>query len=187
MLSCRDLARRNTRHNSLVDDIHLWLYRRGIQVEKEVAVGEGQHRVDIWVRNFGTIYWADVTVAEPGCPSVVGRAAREEGVAAKLREQFKISKWRDMAREHGVHEMDIIPIAFETSGRRGDLGDEFLRRMARNTDGLSRLAPSIDALWLQLSVTMAKHNVMLLREAVRAATGVRSAARSRVGLGPLAA
>ena len=52
-------------------------------------------------------------------------------MAAKLREQFKINKWRDMAREHGVHEMDIIPIAFETSGRRGDLGDEFLRRMAQ--------------------------------------------------------
>ena len=183
MLSCRFFAKRFTRHNSLEDDVHLWLCRRGIQAEKEVIVGDGQQRMDIWVRSQGKVYWADVTVTEPGCPSLVARASHEAGVAVAEKEQQKLSKWAGLAREHHV---PVTAIAFETSGRRGKMADTFLRHMARVSRS-SSTAPSLDSLWLQLSVTMAKNNVLLLREAVRAATGVGSA-RSRVGYGrPLAA
>ena len=95
------------------------------------------------------------------------------------KEQQKISKWEDLAREHHV---PFTPIAFETSGRRGQMADTFLRQLARVSRSVPT-APSLDSLWLQLSVTMAKNNVLLLREAVRAASGVRSAARSRLSYG----
>ena len=63
----------------------------------------------------------------------------------------------------------MIPLAFETTGRRGEELEEFLRQLEEASTG-----QSLASLYLQLSVTMAKMNVALVREAVRNATGVRA-------------
>lgn len=164
MLSCRHLGKRITRHNSILDDIYCWVRARGVQVEKEVLVNEdGLHRVDIWVRNDAVEHWADVTVVEPGCPTQLARAAKEEGAAVCAGEARKMAKWKDLAMEYKA---TVQPLAFETTGRRGPNVDKFLKAVAADSDDTS-LAQPLSSLWLQLSVTMVKGNTRLWRQAQR--------------------
>ena len=71
-LNCCGLsAARTARHDNLVTDVVSWLKRKKIQVKKEVDVAPpNRWRTDIWVRSEdGVVWWADLTVAEPSCPS----------------------------------------------------------------------------------------------------------------------
>ena len=91
------------------------------------------------------------------------------GEEEKKNPSQKKSKWEALAREHRVY--DVVPLVFETTGRRGEETVAFFRHMARNTQHYP-MAPSLESLWLQPSVTMVKSNVQMLREAVRVVTGV---------------
>jgi hypothetical protein len=167
MLHCRHLARRKTRHNALLDDIHKWLLARGVLAEKEYPVGCGQNRVDHMVRCDGVVTWTDVTVTEPARDTVLSHTANEAGYAAYQAERKKILKWTTIATELSQH-VDFVPLAFEATGRRGAQTDAWLRKMTKLS--LSSHGPSLDSLCCQLSVTMAKYNVAMVREAVNGAT-----------------
>ena len=70
-------------------------------------------------------------------------------------------------------EAKVVPLAFETSGLRGTGVDDFLRDMA----SVSVEGPSLNSLLSQLSVTMMKFNVAMVREAGKHAVGVRQSKR----------
>ena len=129
-------------------------------------VAGSKEQIDLWVRSEGVVYWCDVTVTETGCPSIVERAAREAGSAVHVAEGKKVSKYRKFAERDGA---TVVPFGFETTGRRGVVMEKFLKRM----EAISSTGKPLTSLWLQLSVTMAKMNVSLLRQAVRYATTPR--------------
>ena len=65
---------------------------------------------------------------------------------------------------------EIVPLAFETTGFRGASLEKFLRDMeASSSEG-----PTRHSLLTQLSVTMQKMNVAMVRMAGKQAVGVRS-------------
>jgi len=176
MLSCKSLGWRITRHNALVDDIHRWMRDRRVHVEKEFIIADGEGRIDLWVRSEGVVYWCDVVVTEPGCHSnifnIVARASREAGEAGRAAEAGKVDKYKPLADRDGA---TVIPLAFETTGRRGEELEKFLRQLEDASTG-----QSLASLYLQLSVTTAKMNVAVMREAVRNATGVRALCGRRI-------
>ena len=132
----------------LVGTIGRWLRRRRIHVEKEVMVSDtGEHRVDIWVRVDGVVKWCDVTVTDPCNDSVVADAAKSAGAAARNAESKKRSSWKDLADVAGA---DVVPLAFETTGFRGEALEKFLREM----EASSAEGPSRHSLLTQLSVTL---------------------------------
>ena len=137
---------------------------QGLACGEGVLVAEGFERADIWVRSDGRVYWLDATVTECCCPSYVDRAATEAGSAVAGAETKKRAHWAALA---------------ERNGRRGTSMETFLRKMA----GASSFGSGtrLDSLYVQMSVTMAKMNVAMVREALRYATGVRSL-RARRGL-----
>ena len=143
---------------------------------KEVLVSEGFERADLWVRSDGKVYWLDATVTECCCPSYVDRAAREAGSAVAGAEAKKMAQWAALAERLGA---EVVPLAMETTGRRGSALETFMRKMAAASSFGS--GARLDSLWVQLSVTMVKFNVAMVREALRFATGVR-ALRARRGL-----
>lgn len=115
-----------------------------------------------------------MVVTEPACPSYVSRSAREAGSAVFAAEAGKIDKYKPLADLDGA---TMVPLAFETTGRRGEVLEAFLSQMAETS---SAAGPSLSSLYLQLSVTLAKMNVAVAREAVRHATGVRALSGRRV-------
>jgi hypothetical protein len=130
----------------------------------------GNDRVDLWLRVDGDIIWCDLTVTDPCCPSIVDAAAESQGAAVRIAESKKRSQWGPLADEMGAK---VVPLAFETSGLRGGAVDDFFRDMA----GSSAVGPSLLSLVNQLSVTMMKFNVAMVREAGKHATGVRPSKR----------
>ena len=166
-LSCKSTSERFQRHDALTEDIFRWLRRKRIHVTKEYYISEkGNERMDLWARVEGVLMWCDVTVTDPACPSVVAEAAKEAGVAVKRAEQKKRSNYREQADEADAM---LIPLAFETTGRRGESLESFLRDMqAAAPEG-----PNLNWLKTQLSVTMMKFNAAMMREAGKRAAGVR--------------
>ena len=116
----------------------------------------------------GLMEWSSgVTVTDPSNDSVVADAAKASGVAARNAESKKRSKWKDLAAKEGA---EIVPLAFETTGFRGASLEKFLREMeASSSEG-----PTRQSLLTQLSVTMQKLNVAMVRMAGKQAVGVRS-------------
>ena len=108
-------------------------------------------------------------------PSYVDRAAREAGSAVAGAAK-KMAQWAALAERLGA---EVVPLAMETTGRRGSALETFMRKMAAASSFGS--GARLDSLWVQLSVTMVKFNVAMVREALRFATGVR-ALRARRGL-----
>src|SRR5690348_14112755 len=95
---------------------------------------------------------------DPSNDSVVVDAAKAAGVAARKAERKKRSKWKDLAAKEGA---EIVPLAFETTGFRGESLEKFLREMeASSSEG-----PTRQSLLTQLSVTMQKMNVAMVRQA----------------------
>jgi hypothetical protein len=177
VLSCNNLGWRTGRHDSVLSDIHSWLRARRVQVQKETHVNvRGEERVDIWVRSEAVVYWCDVVVTEPACPSIVEEAKKSSGAAVRAAEAGKLSHWASLAAEAGAK---VVPLAFETSGLRGKSAQQFLKQM----EGASSEGPTLASLWTQLSVTIAKMNVALVREAVRHAVGPRHLRVRGRGLG----
>jgi hypothetical protein len=167
VLSCNHLGWRIGRHDAVVADIYSWLRARKVQVQKELMVNaRGDDRVDIWVRSDAVVYWCDVVVTEPACPAIVEEAKESAGAAVRAAEAKKQSSWASLASEAGVK---VVPLAFETSGLRGESVQQFLKQM----ESASSEGPALASLWSQLSVTIAKMNVALVREAVKKAVGVR--------------
>jgi hypothetical protein len=171
-LSCRHLRGRFLRHDALVEDVFQWLRRRRIHSVKETYVSDkGEDRVDIWVRADSTVMWCDVTVTDPSCKSIVAAAAKNVGAAAKRADGQKRSAWRDLAEAENA---DVVPLVFETSGRRGTALEKFLREMERASEDDG---PSKRELLDQLSITVQKFNVAMIREAGQKAMGVRKGKR----------
>ena len=112
-------------------------------------------------------------MTEPARAGVVHKTKDEAGWAVHQSEQDKIRKWEDVAKDTGQR-AEIVPLAFEATGRRGAQVDTWLRRMSKIAPSFS--APSLETLFVQLSVTMAKFNVVMAREAVNKATRVGLAA-----------
>jgi hypothetical protein len=170
-LSCRNLRGRFIRHDALVEDVFQWLRRRRIHSVKETYVSDkGEDRVDIWVRTDSAVKWCDVTVTDPTGRSILDAAAKTAGAAAKRADGQKRSAWRELA---DAEDADVIPLVFETSGRRGPALEKFLREMeAASDDGPSRYE-----LMDQLSITVQKFNVAMVREAGMKALGVRKGKR----------
>jgi len=166
-LSCPLLSERFRRDYAFVDDIHRWLRKRRVHVEKEMYVSdEGDERIDLWVWADSVVKWCDVTVTDPSRESVMNAAAKSAGAAVRLAESKKRSKWRDLAAAAGA---EVVPLAFETTGHRGESLDKFLREMeAGSSEG-----PSRASLLNQLSVTMQKRNVAMVKQATQQAMGVR--------------
>jgi hypothetical protein len=123
-------------------------------VQKELMVNaRGDDRVDIWVRSDAVVYWCDVVVTEPACPAIVEEAKESAGAAVRAAEAKKQSSWASLASEAGVK---VVPLAFETSGLRGESVQQFLKQM----ESASSEGPALASLWSQLSVTIAKINVL---------------------------
>jgi hypothetical protein len=134
--------------------------------EGSVVSDTGENRIDIWTRVDGVVKWCDVTVTDPCNESVVAEASKSAGAAARKAESKKRSSWKDLATAAGA---DVVPLAFETTGFRGDALNKFLREM----EASSAEGPSRHSLLVQLSVTMQKFNVAMVRMAGRQAVGVR--------------
>jgi hypothetical protein len=147
-----------------VQDISNWLRARGVLVKDEILIDSDRRwRVDSWVRSEGVVYWLDVLVTDPAHATALSKgSAVVPGVAARLAESQKHSKWRRKAEAHNAVP---VALAFETSGRFGDEAEQFLKQMEK----ASQPGPSLNDLWLQISVTLARANVALIRESVRKA------------------
>jgi hypothetical protein len=170
-LSCKSTSERFMRHDALVEDIYRWLRRKGIHVVKEYYVSnDGNERLDLWVRVEGELMWCDVIVTDPACPSIVAAAAKKAGAAVEKAESSKRSRYRALAEEA---EATLIPLAFETTGRRGESLENFLKEMQAASPEGQTLG------WLknQLAITLTKFNVALTRAAGRKAAGVRPGRR----------
>jgi len=144
-----------------VSDLFVWLRDKRIQVVKELVVHEESNaRADLWVRdNDGRVHWCDLEVSDPSQPSYLQRgSARKPGVAAKTAESNKVSEWKKRLPENGV---DFRPLAMESTGRMGTQFIYFINRMLGQTND----GPGRYALTNQLSVTMMKSNVVMVREA----------------------
>ena len=102
-------------------------------------------------------YWCDVVVAEPGVSSYVRQACKEEGAAAKIAEGKKRSAWRLLK----PRDVELYPLAFESSGRVGASLAEFLHMMEKSSTG----GPPAISLLDKLSVAMIRANVQLVRNA----------------------
>ncbi len=126
-LSCPKGRYSIARHDALVDLIYRWLVARKICVMKEVVVSdESKDRIDLLVTADGVRYWCDVVVAEPGVPSYVKQACKEEGAAAKI---VKRSAWRLLK----PHDVELYPLSFESTGRVGASLSEFLHQMEKSS------------------------------------------------------
>ena len=136
-----------------------------MHVGKELYVSDkGDERIDMWVWADSVVKWCDVTVTDPSRESVMHAAAKTAGAAVRLAESKKRSKYKDLAVEAGA---DLVPLAFETTGHRGESLDNFLREMeAGSSEG-----PSRTSLLNQLSVTMQKFNVAMVLQATQKALG----------------
>jgi hypothetical protein len=164
-LSCSGLGTECTaRHDSLVTDVASWLQRKKIQMKKEKVVNPPHKgRADLWVRDLdGRVYWCDLTVAEPSAPSYVRLGSDREGdVAVNKAEGDKMSEWLKRKPPAAVV---VSPLGMESTGR---LGNKFMLFIA-NMESV-RQGPSSRELLEQLSVTMAKSNVEIVRQAGRLA------------------
>ena len=134
-------------------------------MERSHGLGH-KRRIDIWTRVDGVVKWCDVTVTDPCNDSVVAEAAKSAGAAVRNAESKKRSSWKDLATIAGA---DVVPLAFETTGLRGESLEKFLRDMELGSEE----GPTRFSLLTQLSVTMQKFNVSMVRNAGRLAVGVR--------------
>jgi hypothetical protein len=140
------------------------LQRKKIQMKKEKVVNPPRRgRVDLWVRDLdGRVYWCDLTVVEPSAPSYVRLGSDREGnVAVSKAEGDKMSDWLKRKPPAAVI---VSPLGMESTGRLGNKFILFLNNMADVRQG-----PSARELLEQLSVTMAKSNVEIVRQAGRLA------------------
>ena len=87
------------------------------------------------------------------------QACKEEGAAAKIAEGKKRSAWRLIK----PRDVELYPLAFESTGRMGTSLSEFLHMMEKSSTG----GPAAISLLDKLSVAMIRANVQLVRNASR--------------------
>ena len=166
-LSCNSLRARFRRHNAILDDIMCWLRARRITVSKEVSglTAGGNDRVDLLVRCEGTVFWGDVSLAEPGSPSYVANSSKKEGWAAEKMEAVKFSKWKQLVPKGSF--VKVQPLVLETTGRLGVELQDFLKTMEEASRGATIMERHTrDILVEQMSVTCVKYNVECVNEAM---------------------
>ena len=125
-------------------------------------------RIDLRVQMGGEVYWCDVQVVVPSATSYLPGSANDPGYAAHRAEKSKLSRWRAV-REKGGHSCKIIPMIFESTGRRGDMLESFCASVRNHSGEAGR---SINWLWNQLAVTLQKCNADMVAEAMRKAKGI---------------
>jgi hypothetical protein len=129
---------------------------------------DGLFAVDIWVRTEkAQELWCDISVPEPACASYLALGSdKRAGRAAAKAESNKRSKYKAALQRHGKVGVRVVPLIIETGGYLGREFTDFLKTIEKES---SSSGPSRAQLLSQISITLVKANVEMVREAGRKA------------------
>ena len=150
-MGCRWASNFTLRHNAVRDKLEDFLKRYTERDEsgrptitKETMVHEGVDGAPDVVmdlvyresRGDQRVYFVDVAVVDPGCPTYVARNSHEQqGAAAAVREADKVNSFRQRCGEaHQDPSTLFYPFVIESSGRMGERARRFLRDVVRARD-----------------------------------------------------
>ena len=120
---------------------------------------DGLFAIDIWVRTEkAQELWCDISIPEPACASYLALGSdKRAGKAA--------AKYGAALRRHGKVGVRVVPLIIETGGYLGREFVDFLKTIEKESSS----GPSRAQLLSQISITLVKANVEMVREAGRKA------------------
>ena len=165
---------RHSRHNEINN-----LIQRALVQAKIAAVTEppGLFRTDgkrpdgmtqfPW-REGKNLVW-DVTVADSLCATYVKKCSKSPSAAANTRENEKISKYRNLARDYL-----FIPIGIETYGAWGTLGHKLIKDIGKKLKEATGESRSTFFLTQRISMAVQRGNSSCILNTVPPSMGLES-------------
>ena len=111
----------------------------------------------------------DVTVADSVCASYVKKTSKTVGAAADTREDKKISKYANLARDYL-----FIPIGIETFGSWGNMGHKLIKDIGKKLKEASGEPRSTFFLTQRISIAIQRGNASCVLGTVPFSTGLDS-------------
>ena len=84
----------------------------------------------------------DISLAQPWSQGILKRSSREDGFAARTREEKKTNKYTGEIQPRGTSSK-CIPLVFEHFGKWGLQADAFLHTLSRNSAAVLRKTPFV--------------------------------------------
>ena len=157
-LSCKNQLGRRTRHEEVNDLIKRALVQAKIPAVKEptsLSRTDGKRPDGLTLTSWKqgkSLIW-DVTIADTVCQSYVNQCSKNPGSAADIRENQKISKYKNLANDYY-----FVPIGIETFGSWGQEGHKLVKAIGKKIMEITGEKRSTSYLFQRISIALRRGN-----------------------------